>query len=211
MKLRNRCWLASALVILASPALAESTFDQEIRLLARMLDVESGTVVADIGAGSGEYSIALSGRVGEDGVVHATEMEAEKREAISKAARQAGADRVVVGEARTLGTGLPPASCDAIFLRDVYHHLTEPKAFTESLFETIRPGGRLVIIDFPPAFWLSLWTPEGVAEDRGGHGIRPELLVRELEAAGFERTETIDKWPSSNFVTKTYAIAFQRP
>ena len=72
-------------------------------------------------------------------------------------------------------------------------------------------GDVIVIIDFPPAFWLSLWTPEGVAEDRGGHGIRPELLVRELEAAGFERTETIEKWPSSNFVTKTYAVAFQRP
>ena len=109
------------------------------------------------------------------------------------------------------GTGLPPESCDAIFLRDVYHHLTDPESFVASLYETLRPGGRLVLVDFPPAWLLAFATPEGIPGDRGGHGISPDLMIEELEAAGFRTLETIDPWPSANFVTKTYAVAFERP
>jgi hypothetical protein len=81
----------------------------------------------------------------------------------------------------------------------------------ESLFDTIRPGGRLLVIDFPPSFWLGLWTPEGIPEDRGGHGIRPGLVVAELEAAGFVHTDTVERWPTAGLVTKTFALAFDRP
>jgi hypothetical protein len=68
-----------------------------------------------------------------------------------------------------------------------------------------------VLIDFPPTLWLALWTPEGIPENRGGHGIETELLIAEAKAAGFVPLQTIETWPSSNFVTKTYAVAFERP
>lgn len=197
--------------VVARPVAAESTFDHEIRLLVELLRLGPGEVVADIGAGDGEYAIALARVVGEDGRVYATELEEDDRADIALAAREAGVDNVVVEAARIDGTGLPAASCDGAFLRTVYHHLTEPRAVAESLFATIRPGGRLVVIDFPPSFWLGWWTPEGIPEDRGGHGVRPELVVSELEAAGFVRTDTVEKWPTWGFVTRQYAVAFDRP
>jgi predicted methyltransferase len=81
----------------------------------------------------------------------------------------------------------------------------------KSLFETIKPGGKLVIVDFPPTRWLALWKPKGVPEDRGGHGIEPETVIKELEAAGFKLTDQLDAWPTSNFVTKNYGLSFYRP
>jgi SAM-dependent methyltransferase len=109
--------------------------------------------------------------VGAEGGVYAIELGAEDRAAIAEAASELGAERGVVHEAQIAATGLPPGSFDAALMRGVYHHLTEPKAMAESLFATIRSGGRLLIIDFPPNFWLVLWTPDSIPEDRGGHGI----------------------------------------
>jgi predicted methyltransferase len=213
MPIRTASLLAGVALCLIAPrpVAAESTFDQEIRLLVELLRIAPGDVVADIGAGDGEYAIALARVVGDAGRVYATELEEDDRAAIALAAREAAAQNVVVETARIDGTGLPAASCDGAFLRTVYHHLTEPDAMARSLFATIRPGGRLVVIDFPPSFWLGWWTPEGIPDDRDGHGVRPELVVSELEAAGFVRTETVEKWPGSGFVTKQYAVAFDRP
>lgn len=81
-------------------------------------------------------------------------------------------------------TGLPAGCCDAILLRGVYHHLTEPTAALVSLRRALRPGGRLLVIDFAPVWWLAPWTPKGIPKDRGGHGNRPETVLREAEAVG---------------------------
>jgi SAM-dependent methyltransferase len=45
---------------------------------------------------------------------------------------------------------LPDSCCDAMFMRDVYHHVTAPEAFNRSLFASLKPGGRLAILDFRP-------------------------------------------------------------
>jgi SAM-dependent methyltransferase len=57
---------------------------------------------------------------------------------------------VVVLEGAESSTNLPSACCDAIFLRDAYHHLTRPQEFDASLLAALKPGGRLAIMDFPP-------------------------------------------------------------
>lgn len=192
----------------AQPAAAESRFDRELGLLRDMLALGPEAVVADIGAGDGDYALALAPGVR---TVFATEIEAEKREKLNEAAREQGVENLRVVAAKPDATGLADASCDAAFLRDVYHHVTDPEPFLASLFRTIRPGGRLVMIDFPPTLWLALWTPKGIPENRGGHGITRELLIAEAKAAGFVPIRTVEKWPSSNFVTRTYGVAFERP
>ena len=208
---RTRAWILTALLACwANPALAESDFEAEIRLLSESLELEAGSAVADIGAGDGEYAIALAGIVGSDGRVYATELGAEDRAAIAEAAQEAGASVSVV-EARVDGTGLPAESCDGVFLRTVYHHLTEPEAFTKDLLATVRPGGRLVIVDFLPSFWLSFSIPDGIPDDRGGHGVPPEVVIRELESAGFRHLKTVEQWPGHGFITKTYGLVFERP
>ncbi len=204
---------AVALLGLALPGLAsaESQMEQEIRLFTEMLQLAPGKVVADIGAGEGQYGFALAEVVGAEGKVYATELDEEKLAALEEAVAEQGLTNVEVVKGEYAATALPAASVDAAFLRDVYHHITEPEAFLGSLFQTLRPGGRLVLVDFPPTIWLAPFTPEGIPESRGGHGITTELLVSEAKAAGFVPIRTVEKWPSSNFVTRTYGVAFERP
>ena len=120
---------------------------------------------------------------------------------------EAGLDNVTTLESSATKTGLPPGCCDGVFLRRVYHHLTEPAAVAADLFRAVRPGGRLAIIDFEPNRWLSLVSPiEGVPEGQNGHGAQPGAVVAELTAAGFVLEARHDDWGSGN-----YCLVFIRP
>lgn len=89
----------------------------------------------------------------------------------------------------------------------MYHHITAPESFVKNLFETIRPGGRLLIVDFLPAWFLSLFPPEGIPPKRGGHGIVPALVVEEIEGA----VETIDEWDPNAWFSNDFGVVFVRP
>jgi ubiquinone/menaquinone biosynthesis C-methylase UbiE len=197
-------------LVLAAAAGAASRFEREVDRLAALLALGPGSRVADVGAGKGEFAIALAERVGPEGHVYATEIDAGLRAKIERAAREAGLANLTVVEALEDATGLPDGCCDAIFLRSVYHHLTKPELVLASLARALRPGGRLAVIDFRPTRWLALWTPKDVPADRGGHGVPPEIVSREAAAAGFEPLGLEEEWPSSWLVPR-YAISFRRP
>jgi SAM-dependent methyltransferase len=197
------CWAGSAA--------AESSADRFAAQVAEKLGATAGATVADIGAGDGQYAIAMSKLVGFSGTVFATELEEEDRNDIQASADEVGASNVQVRKAEFEGTGLPAASVDGIYLRRVYHHITAPEPFVKNLFETIRPGGRLLIVDFPPSGFLSLFPPEGIPQNRGGHGIVPALVVEELEGAGFKHVETIDEWDPDAWFSNDFGVVFVRP
>ena len=198
------------LSLIGTNAFADS-FEEELAILEERLRLASGMAVADLGAGKGAYAVALAERVGPEGRVFATELDDERLETLREKKQEADLTQLEIVPGAFDGTALAPSSVDGALLRDVYHHVTAPEPFVRSIYETLRPGARIVVVDFPPTFWLALWTPEGIPESRGGHGIEASLLISEFEAAGFRRVEVIDPWPSSNFVTKTYAVVFERP
>lgn len=196
---------------LSVPAFAESTEDQAAAQLEALLGVGEGSVVLDIGAGKGRFAIALSKHVGASGTVYATELDAEDRAEIEEEVEEAGAAQVKVMEAKIDGTGLPPESVDGAYMRRVYHHITDPVAFDQGVIETIRPGGRFVVIDFRPKWFLAFAVPEGIPDNRGGHGIDPELVIEEVTAAGFNHVETIERWNPGSWFDTDYSIVFERP
>jgi hypothetical protein len=75
----------------------------------------------------------------------------------------------------------------------------EPGAIDGSLFRALRPGGEIAIQDFRPSLLLKPWTPAGIPANRGGDGVPPEIVTRELSNAGFRLAETIDPWVPSWF------------
>ena len=85
-------------------------------------------------------------------------------------------------------TKLPSSCCDTIFLRHVYHHLTQPQEFDKNLVRSLKPGAHLAIIDFPPS--SNLAPVEGVPKNRGGHGIPEKVVVEELTTAGLQVEKT---------------------
>src|SRR6266571_2076778 len=169
----------------------------EIKRLAELMGWKAGTVVADIGAGDGAYTFAAVERVGAAGKVYATEIDAKKlgelREEVAK--RKLG--NVIVVESKEADTNLPTACCDAIFLRRVYHHLTKPAEFDANIVRSLKPGGRLAIIDFPARAGLD--PVEGVPGNRGGHGIPQKIVIEELSAAGLQVEKIVEDWPEDSY------------
>lgn len=179
----------------------------EIERLACILGWEPGRVVADVGAGRGALAVEAGRRVGRQGHVYAAEVEPAKVRKVRRRAEGSGLENLTAVETDQSGGGMPADACDAILLRGSYHHFSDPAAMTVALHRALRPGGTLAVIDFEPRWWLSLLAPlKGVPQDRGGHGIPREVLVRELEDAGFSITGIIPRWRWD-----TYCVVAQKP
>src|SRR5262245_51235031 len=122
--------------------------------LAELLRVRPGATVADIGAGDGSMAVEIARLVGRNGVVYATELSVEQRGAIARRVSTEALSQVRVVEGAADATQLPADCCDAIYLRAVTHHLSDRAHFASEIRKAVRPGGRVVVIDFAPG---SLW------------------------------------------------------
>lgn len=191
------------LLLLTCVAAAISAVDargnaaEEIKRLALLMGWKPGTTVADIGAGDGKYSFAAAERVGVAGKVFATEIDTKKLEELRAEVAKRKLENVVVVDGKEADTNLPTGCCEAIFLRRVYHHLTKPTEFDANLVRSLKPGGRLAIIDFPPRSGLD--PVEGVPRNRGGHGIPQKIVIEELTAAGLEMQKAVNDWPDDDY------------
>jgi ubiquinone/menaquinone biosynthesis C-methylase UbiE len=163
----------------------------EVERVSEIMQLEPGKQVADVGAGDGRWSEALARGVGDGGQVYATEVKQERVEEIRRRAQKRKLENVTALRGDQEDTGLPEQCCDAILLRLVYHHFTDPPKMRESLRRALRREGFLVIIDFEPKEGLS--TLPGVP-DRGGHGIRPDDLVEEMASDGWEVVARFEDW-----------------
>jgi ubiquinone/menaquinone biosynthesis C-methylase UbiE len=169
----------------------------EVKRLAELMGWKAGVFVADIGAGDGKYTFAAAERVGAAGKVFATEIDTKKLGELRSAVKKRKLGNVVVVESKEAETNLPAGCCEAIFLRHVYHHLTKPAEFDAGLVRSLKAGGRLAVIDFPPRAGLE--PVEGVPSNRGGHGIPQKIVIEELSAAGLHVEKTVNDWPDDSY------------
>ncbi len=187
--------LACAAAVFAGQAHGNAV--EEIKRLAALMEWKPGTVAADIGAGDGEYTFAAVERVGASGKVYATEIDAKKLVELKHEVAKRKLANVMVVESKEADTNLPTGCCEAIFLRHVYHHLTKPMEFDANLVRSLKPGGRLAIIDFAPRAGLE--PVEGVPSNRGGHGIPQKMVIEELGAAGLQVEKIVNDWPEDSY------------
>ncbi|MEX2272651.1 MAG: methyltransferase domain-containing protein [Vicinamibacterales bacterium] len=187
--------LVAAAVAPASVDLLAQNNARDLQRLIKALEVEPGMTVGEIGAGSGELTVLMAGHVGAAGKVLSTELNEARLADIRKAVAAASRQNVTVLEAGVETTNLPAACCDAIFMRNVYHHFSNPAAINRSLLAALEPGGRIAVIDFAPRGGADAATPAERSDDPT-HGVRPETVARELEAAGFVRV-SVDEPGSS--------------
>jgi len=170
--------------------------------IAAAVGLEPGMAIADVGAGTGLFLGEFARRVGPSGRVFAVEISPRFREHLAARASELGiAERVTVVAATETSSGLPHASLDAAFVCDTYHHFDRPAPTLASLFEALRPGGSLVIVDFERVPGTTPdWILEHVRADR-------EEVIREIESAGFrfERQVPVEG------LRDNYVLRFARP
>jgi predicted methyltransferase len=181
---------------------AQEAYQTDAERLATLLKWQPGSDVAEIGAGEGQMTLLAAERVGPTGHVYTTELDPGKLAHLKELAAQHQNLTALPGAQDT--TNLPADCCDSIFLRRVYHHFTEPAKIDASIFQALKPGGLLAVIDFPPHPGWS--PPAGVPKNRGGHGMPQKILIDELTAVGFKLATIPADWPGDD-----YCVIFQKP
>ena len=145
--------------------------DEVVALLA----IEPGMTVADLGAGTGYFLARLSRAVGESGRVIATDLEPDMVRYMGERATREGLANVEVRQVAADDPGLDAGAVDRVLVVDVWHHISDRVAYARKLAAALRPGGRVVIVDF------TMESPEGPPVE---HRLEAATIVGELEAAG---------------------------
>jgi len=167
--------------------------ERDVPLLLKVLDVVPGMTIADIGAGAGAMSMVASRQLGSTSRIFATDLNPATVAKLETLAEREHLANVDVVQGAVAATNLPPECCDAIFMRDVYHHIVDPAAMNRSIAASLKPGGRFAVIDFEAKPGSPL--PEGVPANRRGHGVPPAIVADEVRAAGLIHLQTYAKWP----------------
>lgn len=150
----------------------------QVNRVMDILRISSGKGVADIGAGSGWFTVHAARRVGSTGTVFAVDINREAIEYIDKRTRSESLANVKTILSKTDDPLLPKGSVDAVLLLKTYHEVADPVALLENLRPALRPGARVGIID-----------REGNGAD---HGVSRKIVVEEAERAGYRLLETYD-------------------
>lgn len=164
-------------------------------------EIEPGMTVADIGAGTGFYSRLFAGAVGNEGWVYSVDISPRFLQHINDQREQEGIPNItaVLGTAQSIS--LPPNTADVAFICDTYHHFEHHQETLASLFKALKPGGKLILIDFER-------IPGTSREFILGH-VRAgkEVFQSEVEQAGFELIDEIEV-PSFE---ENYLLRFRKP
>lgn len=158
--------------------------------------IEPGMTVADIGAGEGYYTIRLAERVGPKGRVLAQDVIAKVRDALADRVYRERLDNVSVKLGAPADPKLPPGSFDRILMVHMYHEIEAPYEFLWRLRPSLKPKGRVVIVDANRA--------------TANHGTPPALLACELAAVGYKLTEA-KLLPQQGTYLRVFEPAGNRP
>jgi ubiquinone/menaquinone biosynthesis C-methylase UbiE len=156
-----------------------------------VLDIKTGDHVADVGSGSGYFTFRLANAVGPSGKVFAVDVDRGMNDYLRERARAGGRMNIDVILAEPDDPRLPPASVDMIFAVNTYHFLENRTAYFARADKYLRPGGRVVIIDFNRRQWFDLF---------GSHYTSPDVIKSEMRGAGFELKQEFTFLPKQAFL-----------
>lgn len=150
----------------------------QINRVMDILGITQGKSVADIGAGSGWFTVRAGKRVGDAGHVYAVDINPEATEYITKRAQKEQLQNVKAILSKPDDPMLPSDSVDAVLLLKTYHEVAHPVTLMRNLQPALRPGAKIGVID-----------RNGNGED---HGIGSDVVIREAKEAGYHLAEKYD-------------------
>jgi ubiquinone/menaquinone biosynthesis C-methylase UbiE len=150
----------------------------QVPRVVEALGLRSGMRVADLGAGTGVFAVPIAKAVGDDGKVYAIDVDSGLLAIVDSKAKAEGVTNVATVVAGATDPRLPEP-VDLIFLCDTLHHLPNQASYVRQFAKLLRPGGRVVVIEFAEGHW-----PAGHEE----FTITPAQVDGWMQAAGFRRT-----------------------
>ncbi len=150
----------------------------QISRVMDILGIAPGKSVADIGAGSGWFTVRAARRVGASGVVFAVDINPEAVKYIGARAQKEQLQNVKTILSKADDPLLPPSSVDAVLMLKTYHEVAQPVVLLRNLRGALRPAAKVGVID-----------RNGNGED---HGVGRDIVIREAKEAGFELLKQYD-------------------
>jgi len=163
--------------------------------IVSVLGLEPGMDVADIGAGTGFFTMLFAREVAPDGIVYAVDIAENFIDYITETAAELGLDNVRGVNNPIDSTGLEPDSVDVIFLAHTYHHFEYPYKMLASMRSALRPGGTVVLVGMERIEGVS--KPFVLNMVRAGKG----TFTDEFKDAGFELIEEVP-FSDTNYILK---------
>ena len=164
--------------------------------IVRACGLKPGLAVADVGAGTGLFTRLFARAVGPAGKVYAVDIAPRFVEHVEKTCKEAGLKNVQGVVCTPTSVELPENSVDLVFVCDTYHHFEFPQRTLASIHRALRPGGRIVLVDFhripgKSSLWILFHVRAG-----------QEVFVKEIETAGFKQTG------EEKFLKENYLVRF---
>ena len=172
--------------------------DNRDEIIARA-QIKPGSAVADIGTGTGLFLPTLSAAVGNTGKIYAVDIVQKFLDHVDRQIAQRDWSNVETVLCSERSIGLPTATIDVAFICNVYHHFEYPADSLASIYRALRPGGRIILVDFKRIPEESdSWILKHM---RAGQ----EVFEAEITAAGFKKTAEID-----DLLTSNYFVIFEK-
>ena len=169
--------------------------EEEPDLALRLLKVAKGSIVGDVGAGSGYMSLRLAKIVGAQGKVYAVDVQPGMLQLLEKNAAKAKLTNVVPVLGAYDDPKLPAGELDLIIMVDVYHEFSQPQRMLQRMHEALKPGGRLVLFEYraedPNVPILPL------------HKMSKAQVKTEVELEGFKQARVFDDLPWQHLIVFT--------
>jgi len=171
--------------------------EEQPEAMLEALKIKPGSTVADIGAGAGYTSLRLARRVGANGIVLATDVQPQMLAMLRDNAKTAGVKNIKPVRATQTNVNLPDAAVDLALMVDVYHEASNPEALLVGIKKALKPGGRLVLVEFRGEDPDVPIKPE--------HKMTLAQVRKELEPQGFRFVESLE------FLPWQHIIVFEKP
>ena len=173
---------------LERPERAETELPERV---VRGLVLDSSDVVADIGAGTGYFTFRVAPEVPR-GTVYAVDIQPEMLDIIRRRVEEHGVSNVEPVRGTVQDPNLPGGAVDVAFIVDAYHEFSYPREMVQGIAEALRPGGRLVLVEYR--------GEDPTVPIKPLHKMTETQVRREIEAAGLRWRETKDMLPQQHFV-----------
>ena len=175
----------------------ERELEEDPDLALRLIRVARGSTVADLGAGSGYFTVRLAKAVGASGKVYAVDIQQGMLDLLQRAVAKEKLTNVTPVLGAEDDPRLPEGAVDLVLMVDVYHELQSPQTTLAHLMRALKPGGRLVLLEYRAEDPDVPILPE--------HKMTKAMVKLEIEHEGFKQQRVYDDLP------RQHVIVFTRP